>query len=59
MHIRKIAALRWRGRGEIARRVVDLARTPKVLAAAFGGCGRSVRKRVRRFQADGYEGLQV
>ena len=58
MNVHKNAKLTPRGGAEIVRRVVDLGQTPKAVATAFGVCERTVRKWVRRFQAEGYEGLQ-
>ncbi len=58
MNVHKNANLTPRGRGEIVRRVVDLGQAPKAVATALGACERTVRKWVRRFQTEGYEGLQ-
>ena len=41
----------------MVRRVLDEAQTPKAVAAAFGVCGKTVGKWVRRFQAEGLKGL--
>jgi len=58
MNVHKNARLTPRGRAEMVRRVVDQAHTPKAVATAFGVCERTVRKWVRRFRAEGLDGLQ-
>ncbi len=58
MNVHKNAKLTPRGRAEIVRRVIDQGQTPKAVATAFGVCERTVRKWVRRFQAEGAEGLR-
>ena len=58
MNVHKNAKLTPRGRTEIVRRVIDQGQTPKAVATAFGVCERTVRKWVRRFRAEGAEGLR-
>ena len=58
MNVHKNAKLTPRGRAEIVRRVIDQGQTPKAVATAFGVCERTVRKWVRRYQAEGGEGLR-
>ena len=58
MNVHKNAKLTPRGRAEIVRRVIDQGQTPVAVATATGVCERTVRKWVKRFRAEGSEGLQ-
>ena len=58
MDIHKNARLTPHSRAELVRRVLEDGQTPKAVASAFGVCGKTVRKWVERFQAEGPKGLQ-
>ncbi len=58
MDIHKNARLTPHSRAELVRRVVEEGQAPKALARALGICAKTVGKWVRRFQAEGPEGLQ-
>lgn len=58
MDMHKNAPLTPRGREELVRRVLVEQQTPRVVATALGVCERTVRKWVKRFQAEGRTGLQ-
>lgn len=58
MDIHKNARLTPHSRAELVRRVLEDGQTPKAVASAFGVCGKTVRKWVERFQAEGLKGLQ-
>lgn len=58
MDVHKNARLTPAGREIMVRRVIEGGQTPKALSAAVGVCPRTVRKRVKRFRAEGLAGLQ-
>jgi len=58
MDVHKNACLTPRGRGELVRRVLELAQLPSMVAADLGVSPRTVRKWVERFQAEGPAGLE-
>lgn len=58
MDIHKNARLTPHSRAELVRRVLDDKQSVAAVAMAFGICGKTVRKWVKRFQAQGVEGLQ-
>ncbi len=57
MDIHKNAPLTPRGRAELVRRVLEEQQTPRAVATALGVCVRTVRKWVKRYQAEGRSGL--
>lgn len=58
MDVHKNARLTPAGREIMVRRVVEGGQTPEALSAAVGVCPRTVRKWVKRFQAEGVAGLR-
>ena len=58
MDIHKNARLTPLSRAELVRRILEDRQTPKAVATAFGVCCKTVDKWVKRFQAEGAEGLQ-
>ena len=58
MDIHKNARLTPHSRGELVRRVLEERQSSRTVAAAFGVCQRTVRKWVKRFELEGYEGLK-
>ena len=58
MDIHKNARLTPHSRAELVRRVLEERQTRKAVAAAFGVCTKTVGKWLKRFQAEGPEGLQ-
>src|SRR3546814_6215086 len=58
MNVHKNARLTPHSRGELVRRVLVVGQTPRAVATALGVSGKTVRKWVGRFQADGEAGLQ-
>jgi transposase len=58
MDIHKNARLTPHSRADLVRRVVVEGQPPKVVAAAFGVCVKTVRKWVARFRAEGEAGLR-
>ena len=58
MDIQKNARLTPHSRAELVRRVLEERQTRTAVATAFGVCLDTVRKWVKRFQAEGGEGLQ-
>lgn len=57
MNVHKNARLTVHSRAELVRRVLEQALSPKAVAAAFGVDEKTVRKWVKRFQAEGPSGL--
>ena len=57
MDIHKNARLTPHSRAELVRRVLREGQSPRVVAAAFGVCERTVRKWIGRYQAEGASGL--
>jgi transposase InsO family protein len=57
MDIHKNARLTPRSRAELVRRVLGQGQTPKAVATAFGVCVGTVNKWVKRFRAEGPNGL--
>lgn len=57
MNVHKNARLTFHSRGEMVRRVLEEGQTPQAVASAFGVCGKTVRKWVERYQAEGSDGL--
>jgi transposase InsO family protein len=57
MDIHQNARTTPHSRAELVRRVIE-GRTPKAVATAFGVCVKTVRKWVRRFEAEGPSGLK-
>src|SRR3546814_11918678 len=58
MNVHKNARLTPHSRGELVRRVLVVGQTPRAVATALGVSGKTVRKWVGRFQAEGEAGLQ-
>ena len=58
MNVHKNARLTPLSRAEIERRVLEEGQTPASVATDLRVCERTVRKWVRRFRAEGSEGLE-
>jgi transposase InsO family protein len=58
MDVHKNARLTPMGREAMVRRIVERRQTPEVVSEAVGVCPRTVRKWVKRFQAEGRAGLR-
>ena len=57
MNIHKNARLTPRSRADLVRRVLDEGQAPKAVATAFGVSAKTVGKWVKRFKAEGPQGL--
>ena len=57
MNIHKNARLTPRSRADLARRVLEEGQAPKAVATAFGVSDKTVNKWVKRFKAEGPQGL--
>ena len=58
MDVHKNALLAPAGREAMVRRVIAGGQKPKAVSEAVGVCPRTVRKWVKRFQAEGVAGLR-